>query len=598
MSRVAMSPSTVFLSYASEDLAFVEGLAGALKSLNVPVWHAAGQLNIGDSIVEKISAAMGSSRIALLVISPSFLAKAWPKKEFHSLIALGVNDPNRRLIPILHQLTDQQYLSEVPMMADIKWLSSDRGLEWIVCNIRVALAEPADRALPRQAAVIEHRQKVTPCPDLKAALDAAGDGANIFLYPGVYEAPPTISKRVTIAARGAANDTIVQISKGATLIFTGPALEVDGVSFIGRPTKTDEPAGDSFTLFETSSHHPYVRRGDALIAIVRHEQLGQIRFKNCTIDGAKTAAMLVATDARIEFNNCRLFRAESGLNIRNGGHADLAACAMNEVGSAVDNHATLALSACTVTAGKLSCSHGGLIEIKGTQMNDSYAHAYSGGKVSVSHGSKFQQSTVDQDGLNYVYATQYSQITAEDSEFEGGNCAFYAYGGSLLTVRRSKIRRTSGWGIRYSEGCSGDIEDTVIQECGAEAIRVQKEANPRLVRSTFERNAGGGVVSVMGGHLNLMDCHVHGNGRGGIVSEDGGEVKIQKTRVFLNDGPGIQLSAQCVGQVVESEIGQNARGQLLIAGERWFAATSFIERWKERFGRKRAVRVIRTAVYH
>lgn len=592
-----MSAPTVFLSYASEDFEFVERLAHALGTLNVSVWHAPGQLQPGDSIVEKIDTAMKSARFALLIISPSFLAKAWPKKEFHALTALALNDPGRRLIPVLHHLTDQDYLRQVPMMADIKWISSERGLDWIVCSVRVALAEPHERALPRQCAVVEQHQTVSSFPDLQEALKVADDGATVFLYPGTYEAPAMITKRVVIAARGLARDTVVQIPKGSTLRIMAPELEVDGVAFVCAPPRASGPTGDEFKILETMSHHPYVRRGDALLAIMRHQQFGRILFKNCVIDGNNQVDMLIATDARIELRNCRLAQARYGLAVRNGGYAALVACTMESAGAGINNRASLSLIACKVSAGEFSSDEGCTIEIKRTQMVDSYVHAYSGGKVFVAEHSKFlagkSERSVD---INYLYATQYSQITVEDTELEGGNCALYAYGGSLLSARRVTVRGTKGFGIRFSEGCSGDIEDCIVRDCQGEAVRVQKGANPRLLRSIFESNAGGGVVSVMNGQLNISDCHVQRNGRGGIISE-GGAVNIQKTRVFLNDGPGIQVAAECVLELIDSEVGQNANGQLLVGGKTWYSSRTFFERLKELLSRRRPVRVIRTAIY-
>ena len=171
--RDTMTMADIFISYTWDDRDFVKSLTRALEAKSISVWDADGQVEIGHSLVGKISDAMASIRLAILVISPQFLNKKWPMHELRQLVALALNDPRRRIIPILRGLSGPEFMSAVPIMADIKWLSSERGLEWVVSSLMILLAEPSNRALPRDQTVVEHRGTITRFKTLRQAVDAA-----------------------------------------------------------------------------------------------------------------------------------------------------------------------------------------------------------------------------------------------------------------------------------------------------------------------------------------------------------------------------------------------------------------------------------------
>ncbi len=588
---------TIFLSYASDDREFVESLASALSTLGVSVWYAPGELSPGDSIVDKIDKAMESIRFALLVVSASFLSKAWPLRELHALTALGIKDKSRRLIPILHGVSDQEFLKAVPMMADIKWLSSDRGLDWIVCGLRVILAEPGDQALPRQQAVVEAKGSIKRHDTLNEALEIAEDGATIVLYPGEYEAPTLINKRVSIVARGLARDTIVRIPKGETIRITSSEVEIDGLNLIvGTASERPGEEREDFELFLAGSSYPRVSRGDTMLAVTRNQRLGQILFKNCVIDAKNHFRLIIATDSQVAIRNTTLKNSESGISVRHGGRVEVVACALNNMGAESEYHSSLLILDSVANGCRLISRHDGHIEIRKSEFLDSVVHAYSEGKISIANCNFTQRRQKGSTEAFLVYGTHYSHVSVQDSAFDGGSSALYVYGGSLLSARRVTVQRAGSFGIRYSEGCSGDVEDCRVLDCLGEGIRVQKGANPQIRRCVIESNRGVGIVSEMSGNLNITECHIRKNRQGGI-SADVAAMTIRGTRVFLNDGPGIQIGNPSLLEIVDCEVGQNAHGQLIIGGVEWYPPVSLRDRLSDLFSRRRNIRIIRTTLY-
>lgn len=115
----------LFISHATEDKdPFVRPLALALQALGVVLWYDEFSLLLGDSLSGSIDEGLASSRFGLVVISPSFLQKAWPEYELRGLIAREV-DEGRVILPVWHGVTKKQVLDFSPPLADKMALKTD-----------------------------------------------------------------------------------------------------------------------------------------------------------------------------------------------------------------------------------------------------------------------------------------------------------------------------------------------------------------------------------------------------------------------------------------------------------------------------------------
>ncbi|MFN0244755.1 MAG: DUF1883 domain-containing protein [Planctomycetota bacterium] len=108
----------VFISHASEDKdSVVRDLASALTAKGLRVWYDEFTLRIGDSLRQKIDRGLASSRVGLVVLSPSFISKGWPNYELDGIVARSVSG-EQTLLPIWHGITKQQVLDYSPSLAD------------------------------------------------------------------------------------------------------------------------------------------------------------------------------------------------------------------------------------------------------------------------------------------------------------------------------------------------------------------------------------------------------------------------------------------------------------------------------------------------
>lgn len=108
----------VFISHASEDKdAIVRSLAIALTDQGLKVWYDEFTLRIGDSLRQKIDRGLASSRVGLVVLSPSFIDKGWTNYELDGIVTRTVSG-DQILLPIWHDITKQQVIDFSPSLAD------------------------------------------------------------------------------------------------------------------------------------------------------------------------------------------------------------------------------------------------------------------------------------------------------------------------------------------------------------------------------------------------------------------------------------------------------------------------------------------------
>src|SRR4051794_10357538 len=101
----------VFISHASEDKqSVVDPLADRLQRAGLKVWLDRQELKLGDSLREKIDQGLAESRFGLLIVSPRFLLKYWPRQELNGLMALE-EDGQKVILPVWHEVSKEQLKS-------------------------------------------------------------------------------------------------------------------------------------------------------------------------------------------------------------------------------------------------------------------------------------------------------------------------------------------------------------------------------------------------------------------------------------------------------------------------------------------------------
>lgn len=270
-----MGEFDVFISYASEDRAAIaDPLASALVARGVRVWYDGFSLKWGDSISESLGRGLAESRFGIVVLSPRFLAKNWPRHELRGLWSRELMG-HKVILPLWHEVTHEQVLAFDPALADKKSLDTrhatlDRIADSVVEIVRgvpIARAATAVAAAPAPSAAwprglrAYHREsfdyEVQDHPDLPWVIGSSGcwlgamtdgtyllqnrTGAGEIQYgyveiadPAVRAVAVSVRVRLSLAAPGARIGLLVRFDPASATYLAVALDRRGGVALVER----------------------------------------------------------------------------------------------------------------------------------------------------------------------------------------------------------------------------------------------------------------------------------------------------------------------------------------------------------------------------
>lgn len=124
-----------FICHASEDKPTARKLASDLNRYGVRVWLDERELRVGESLRERIEAALEKSHHVIILISRASLKKEWVKKELSAAIALEIERKKEVIVPVLLDKVSVPLLIRDKLYADLENSYKD-GLAKIIESIR------------------------------------------------------------------------------------------------------------------------------------------------------------------------------------------------------------------------------------------------------------------------------------------------------------------------------------------------------------------------------------------------------------------------------------------------------------------------------
>lgn len=126
----------VFLSHSSKDKEDVERLIPYLNAMNLPVWFDKYNIDVGQSIVEKVQEGVEKSYAVIFWITENFLQSKWCKMEMRAFIRRMIDEE----ILVISILDENTSIESLPFfLRDIKCVQRDgKTLEEIVCEMELA----------------------------------------------------------------------------------------------------------------------------------------------------------------------------------------------------------------------------------------------------------------------------------------------------------------------------------------------------------------------------------------------------------------------------------------------------------------------------
>lgn len=185
----------VFISYSHEDADFVDQLAFHLVADNARVWVDRWELHVGDSLRQRIEAAIEQASAVLFVLSPASVASDWCQRELSAGLVRELEERRVVVLPVLVADCQVPLFLRDKMYADFR-SDFDRGLR----QVREALAKVTSQGLGRMDEVDGHIDWAT-----RWGLNEDGEAEMRITIVQQSEANPyTVLSHVTVTLNGIA----------------------------------------------------------------------------------------------------------------------------------------------------------------------------------------------------------------------------------------------------------------------------------------------------------------------------------------------------------------------------------------------------------
>jgi hypothetical protein len=112
--------ASAFISYAREDQEFVLALVEPLRTQGLDIRYDQVVLQIGDSLIQKISREIADGDFLIAIVSPDSVRSGWCQRELSLAATQGINENRVKVLPV--KFRD----AEMPeMLGDIYWADAD-----------------------------------------------------------------------------------------------------------------------------------------------------------------------------------------------------------------------------------------------------------------------------------------------------------------------------------------------------------------------------------------------------------------------------------------------------------------------------------------
>ena len=133
----------LFISHASEDKeGTARPIAEKLRADGYSVWYDEYTLKVGQSLSQEIDKGLANCDFGVVILSPSFFSKNWPKRELAGLVAREVVEGRNVLLPVWHKIGAAEIVRFSPPLADRLAANTDKGIDHVVSELRRALGKP------------------------------------------------------------------------------------------------------------------------------------------------------------------------------------------------------------------------------------------------------------------------------------------------------------------------------------------------------------------------------------------------------------------------------------------------------------------------
>lgn len=130
----------VFICHASEDKKDIAiPIYDELTKLKISAFIDHVEIKWGDSLIEKINAALVKSKYVIAILSANSVNKEWPQKELRAVLASEISSGDVKLLTLLKKEDEEVVNLSLPLLSDKLYMVYDNNPEVVANNIKSLL---------------------------------------------------------------------------------------------------------------------------------------------------------------------------------------------------------------------------------------------------------------------------------------------------------------------------------------------------------------------------------------------------------------------------------------------------------------------------
>ncbi|MCL5772673.1 MAG: toll/interleukin-1 receptor domain-containing protein [Actinobacteria bacterium] len=148
----------VFICHASEDkINIIRPLIEGFDKNKISYWFDEADIKWGDSLTGKVNEGLRISKYVLVVLSPNFILKPWPEREFYAALNMESSSGEVKVLPLLvgSEKEKKEILERYPLINDKKYLPWDLSIDNILSELLSRLEEKSHKLEQQYKEIID-----------------------------------------------------------------------------------------------------------------------------------------------------------------------------------------------------------------------------------------------------------------------------------------------------------------------------------------------------------------------------------------------------------------------------------------------------------
>ncbi|MET1081958.1 MAG: toll/interleukin-1 receptor domain-containing protein [Burkholderiales bacterium] len=205
-------PASIFISYQHADKALAKALQDGMERKGYFVWRDEAELRVGDSIVERVTAALDQIEFVAAIVSPSSVTSPWCQKELSLAMTGEIAQLGVQVIPLRVDATPMPASLKDKLYLDVSSEHVEAAISTLAASIESHI-QPVRQIPPRRLRSFGAIR--TPASSPAAPVRVVGidrdnvgiprndgtSGSALYAVPLVLSRAPSIAWRATFEAR-------------------------------------------------------------------------------------------------------------------------------------------------------------------------------------------------------------------------------------------------------------------------------------------------------------------------------------------------------------------------------------------------------------